>query len=56
MPTGRLGSQLMVMEKVRSANAPWVSVARTVKVKVPVFVGVPVIRPGLAVSSRPGGS
>ena len=46
-PTRRDSSQVMVMEKVRSAKAPWVSVARTVKVKVPGVVGVPVIRPGL---------
>jgi hypothetical protein len=44
-----------VIENVRSANAPRESVTRTVKVNVPAVVGVPVIRPGLAASSSPGG-
>lgn len=48
-------AQLTVMENVRSANAPRVSVARTTKENVPRVVGVPVIRPGLAVSRKPGG-
>ncbi len=49
-------AQVTVMENVRSANAPRVSVARTTNENVPRVVGVPVIRPGLAVSRRPGGS
>jgi hypothetical protein len=48
-------AQLTVMENMRSANAPRVSVARTTKENVPRVVGVPVIRPGLAVSRKPGG-
>jgi hypothetical protein len=48
-------AQLTVMENVRSANAPRVSVARTTNENVPRVVGVPVIRPGLAVSRKPGG-
>ena len=37
-------AQVTVMEKVRSANAPRVSVARTTNENVPRVVGVPVIR------------
>src|SRR5215213_6556962 len=48
--------QLTVMENILSANAPRVSVARTTNENVPRVVGVPVIRPGLAVSRKPGGS
>ena len=54
--TGRVSErQLTVMENVRSAKAPRVSVARTVKENAPRVVGVPVIRPGLACRRRPGG-
>ena len=49
-------AQVTVMEKVRSANAPRVSVARTTNENVPRVEGVSVIRPGLAVSRKPGGS
>jgi hypothetical protein len=49
-------AQLIVIENVRSAVAPRESVTRTVNVNVPAVVGVPVIRPGLSVSSSPGGS
>ena len=49
-------AQLTVMENVRSAKAPRVSVARTTNENVPRVVGVPVIRPGLAESCKPGGS
>ena len=48
-------AQLTVMENVRSANAPRVSVARTTNENFPRVVGVPVILPGLAVSRKPGG-
>jgi hypothetical protein len=52
----RHAPQSTVMENVRSVNAPAESVARRAKLKVPRVVGVPVIRPGLEVSWRPGGS
>jgi hypothetical protein len=52
----RRRAQEMVMENVRSANAPRESVTRTRKENVPRVVGVPVIRPGLALSRSPGGS
>ena len=48
-------AQVTVIENVRSANAPRESVARTTNENVPRVVGVPVIRPGLAVSCKPGG-
>ena len=49
-------AQLTVMEKVLSANAPRLSVARTTNENVPRVVGVLVICPGLAESRNPGGS
>jgi hypothetical protein len=49
-------AQVTVMENILSANAPRVSVARTTNENVPRVVGVPVIRPGLAESCKPGGS
>lgn len=49
-------AQLTVMENVHSAKAPRVSVARITNENVPRVVGVPVIRPGLAESCKPGGS
>ncbi len=50
------GRQPIVIENVRSAKAPRVSVTRMRNENVPAVVGVPLMRPGLAVSRSPGGS
>ena len=47
--------QVTVIEKVRLAVVSRSSVTRTVKVNVPLAVGVPVMRPGLSSRVSPGG-